>query len=95
MAWSSNHLGGKLLKILKNMFKLLKILQMLKLFKIIKLFKFIDILRLLKMPNLLRRQSAAEPLVPLLVRPLVPVLTVYGNFAPWIESNGKQTTCPE
>ena len=75
MAWSSNHLGGKLLKILK-MFKLLKILQMLKLFKIIKL------------PNLLGRQSAAEPLVPLLVRSLVPVLTVHGDFAPWIESFG-------
>ena len=84
-----------MLKILKNMFKLLKILQMLKLFKIIKLSKFFDILRLLKMPNLLRRQSAAEPLVPLLVRPLVPVLTVDGNFAPRIKSNGKQTTCPE
>ena len=77
-----------MLKILKNMFKLLKILQMLKLFKIIKLSKFFDILRLLKMPNLLRRQSAAEPLVPLLVRPLVPVLTVHGDFAPWIESFG-------
>ena len=81
-----------MLKILKNMFKLLKILQMLKLFMIIK---FFDILRLLKKPNLLRRQSAAEPLVPLLVRPLVPVLTVDGNFAPRIKSNGKQITCPE
>ena len=58
---------------------------MLKLFKIIKL------------SNLLRRQSAAEPLVPLLVRPLVPVLTVDGNFAPWIKSIGgeKQATCPK
>ena len=84
-----------MLKILKNMFKLLKILQMLKLFKIIKLSKFFDILRLLKMPNLLRRQSAAEPLVPLLVRSLVPVVTVDGNFAPRIKSKGKQITCPE
>ena len=86
-----------MLKILKNMFKLLKILQMLKSFKIIKLSKFFDILRLLKMPNLLRRQSAAEPLVPLLVRPLVPVLTVDGNFAPWIKSGGgeKQAKCPK
>ena len=89
-----------MLKILK-MFKLLKILQMLKLFKIIKLSKFFDILRLLKIPKLLRRQSAAEPLVPLLVRPLVPVLTVDGNFTPWIESFGdiprgkKQATCPK
>ena len=81
-----------MLKILKNMFKLLKILQMLKLFKIIK---FFDILRLLKKPNLLRRQRAAEPPVPLLVRSLVPVLTVHGNFAPRIKSNGKQITCPE
>ena len=72
-----------MLKILKNMFKLLKILQMLKLFKIIKL------------SNLLRRQSAAEPLVPLLVRSLVPVVTVDGNFAPRIKSKGKQITCPE
>ena len=82
-----------MLKMLK-MFKLLKNLQMLKLFKIIK---FIDILMLLKMPNLLRRQSAAERLVPLLVRPLVPVLTVDNNFAPWIKSGGgeKQATCPK